>query len=85
MPGLSILGEQIELATLEEEESVLLMERILGSSVDRRDMYGWPQSIREALKLPLFAVMIGDLVTRRSRTGTFFAWPACGTTSCQIE
>ena len=34
----------------------------MGRTVEPREMYRWPQSIREALKLPLFAVMMGTLL-----------------------
>ena len=62
LPGLSISGEQIELATLEEEESLHLMGRVLGKPVEALQIHRWPQSIRDSLKLPLFAVMIGALL-----------------------
>ena len=62
LPGLSISGERIELATLEEEESLHLMGRVLGKPVEEFQMHRLPRSIRDSLKLPLFAVMVGALL-----------------------
>ena len=67
LPGLSISGERIELATLEEEESLHLMGRVLGKPVEELQIHQWPQSIRDSLKLPLFAVIVGALLRDNSK------------------
>ena len=74
LPGLSISGARIELATLEEEESLRLMERVLDRPAENCDIYRWPQSVREALKLPLFAVMIGALLRNNSELALASRW-----------
>ena len=47
---------------LGDEESLTLLEKVLGRSLDPREMHGWPRSIRDARRVPLFAVMIGSLL-----------------------
>ena len=74
LPGLSISGARIELATLDKEESLRLMGRVLGRPAENRDIYRWPQSVREALELPLFAVMIGALLRNNSELALASRW-----------
>ena len=74
LPGLSISGARIELATLDEEESLRLMGRVLGRPAENRDIYRWPQSVRKALELPLFAVMIGALLRNNSELALASRW-----------
>ena len=62
LPGISITGRQIRLDLLQEEESLCLMQKVLGRPIEARDMHRWPQSIREARRIPLFAIMIGALL-----------------------
>ena len=62
LPGVGITDQQITLDPLNDEESVRLIQRVLGRPIEARDMYRWPQSIREARHIPLFAVMIGALL-----------------------
>ena len=62
LPGMSFIDQQVRLELLEEEESLCLMHRVLGRPIEARDMHRWPRSIREARRIPLFAVMIGALL-----------------------
>ena len=62
LPGMGITGQQIRLDSLQEEESLRLIQRVLGRPIEARDMHRWPQSIREARRIPIFAVMIGALL-----------------------
>ncbi len=62
LPGMGITGQQIILDPLQEEESLCLMQKVLGRPIEARDMHRWPQSIKEARRIPLFAVMIGALL-----------------------
>ena len=64
-PGLSVTGEQIKMVPLEDEESLRLIEKVLGRALDPRDIHRWPQSIRDSRRIPLFAVMIGALLRHR--------------------
>ena len=62
LPGISVTDQQTKLEALEDKESRSLMEKVLGRPIEARDMHLWPQSIREARRIPLFAVMIGALL-----------------------
>ena len=62
LPGIGITGQQIRLDPLQEEESLSLMQKVLGRPIEARDMHRWPRSIREARRIPLFAVMLGGLL-----------------------
>ena len=62
LPGMRVTGQQIRLEPLQEEESLRLIQKVLGRPIEARDMYRWPQSIREARRIPIFAVMIGALL-----------------------
>ncbi len=62
LPGIGVTDQQIKLEALEDDESLCLMEKVLGRPIEARDMHRWPQSIREARRIPLFAVMIGALL-----------------------
>ncbi len=62
LPGIGVTDQQIKIEALEDKESLSLVERVLGRPIEPRDMHLWPQSIREARRIPLFAVMIGTLL-----------------------
>ena len=62
LPGLEVIGEEIALARLEEEQSVKLIAKVSGHQLKPQEMFQWPQSIRDVVHLPLFAVMIGSLL-----------------------
>ena len=67
LPGLEVMGEEIRLNRLTEEESFDLIARVSGHVLDSRDTYQWPESIRNAVRLPLFALMIGALLRHNPR------------------
>ena len=73
LPGMSFPGKRIEMGPLEDEESLRLLEKVLGRPLGPPDMYRWPQSIREVRRIPLFAVMIGALL--RHNPDLTFATP----------
>ena len=62
LPGMTLPGKRIEMEPLEEEESLRLLEKVLGRGLGPPDMYRWPQSIRDVRRTPLFTVMIGALL-----------------------
>ena len=62
LPGIGVTDQQLKIEALEDKESLSLVERVLGRPIEPRDMHLWPQSIREARRIPLFAVMIGTLL-----------------------
>ena len=50
-----------------EEMSHTLISRILGRPLDRSVAYHWPESIKEATRTPLFAVIMGALLRDNSQ------------------
>lgn len=62
LAGISVTDQQMKLEALEDKKSLSLMEKVLGRPIEPQDMHRWPQSIREARRIPLFAVMIGALL-----------------------
>ena len=62
LPGLTIPCKQIVMEPLGDEESLTLLGKVLGRSLEPHEIHGWPQSIRDARSIPLFAVMIGALL-----------------------
>ena len=59
------LEESVRLPLLEEQDSLALVERVSGS---RATGYGWPASVTDAVRRPLFAILLG--VWLRDRAGT---------------
>ena len=62
LPGIAVTDQQVKIEALEDKESLSLVERVLGRPIEARDMHLWPQSIRQARRIPLFAVIIGALL-----------------------
>ena len=62
LPGLKVPGKQIVMGHLDDDESLGLLEKVLGQPLGPPEMHRWSQSIRDARRLPLFAVMIGALL-----------------------
>ena len=60
LSGLHAIGERIAMPALDDDEMVALINRISGQDLRVNQTYGWPSSMREAAKSPLFAVMIGS-------------------------
>lgn len=59
------IEEAVRLPLLEEEDSLSLVERVSGGRATR---YGWPPSVKDAVRRPLFAILLG--VWLRTRVGT---------------
>ena len=60
IPGLEAIGERVVMPALDGDKMVAVINRISAQELTLTQTYGWPASIREAAKLPLFAVMIGS-------------------------
>ena len=58
LPGIEIRQTPIELPGLEVGQQLYLIERVSGKPL-KHDPHYWPESIRMAARLPLFAIMIG--------------------------
>ena len=60
LPGLKIdtIG-QIDIPTMDNEQATDLISKIAECGVDRVRMYTWSESIRDAVRRPLFAIMMG--------------------------
>ena len=59
MFGLDAIGERITMPALDDDKMVALISKISGQELELRYTYGWPSSVQEAARFPLFAVMIG--------------------------
>ena len=67
LPGLKVDFERrISMPELENSQSMELINRISGRNLEWIDTYSWSDSIRDALKSPLFAVMIGSVLSENS-------------------
>ncbi len=82
LPGLNVDGvKQIELSTMEDEKITDLIIKMAGRAIDRFEMYEWSESIQDAIRYPLFAVMMGVTLrnnpnftaTRRNQLVNLFA------------
>ncbi len=59
LPGIPIDPTAIKIPPLNVEQQRRLIERISGTPLDPHDPRSWPDSIKESVRLPLFAIMIG--------------------------
>ena len=62
LPGMRATGRLIEVPPMEDDKSLSLMEKVLDRPIHAREMHRWPQSIREARRIPQFAVMLAALL-----------------------
>ena len=62
LPGLEVMGKEIQLSKLTQEGSVDLIARVSGHVLEPRDTHRWSESVRDAVRLPLFALMVGALL-----------------------
>ena len=69
LPGLKCTGQRIAMPVMEDEHAISLISRISGRALDMRDWYTWSDSIREAAKRPLYAVMLGSELRRSPAIG----------------
>ena len=65
LPGLRIIDNPIRIPPLSDAAALSLISRIAGHNVGLGQMYGWPDSVRDAAKNPLFAIMIGSELRHR--------------------
>ena len=61
----SNINQHTRVPALNDEDALTLISRIAGRPVQLGEMYGWPESMRDAARRPLFAVMIGSELRRR--------------------
>ena len=67
LPGLTIVERHIRVPPLTEKSACVLMSRIATRPVPLGEVYSWPESMRDAARRPLFAVMIGSELRRRTQ------------------
>ena len=60
IPGLEGIGKNITIPCLDDDQMVNLINRISGFALDIHNTYHWPDSMRQAAKIPLFTVMIAS-------------------------
>ena len=74
LPGLkSDVGQRLTMPTLDEQKCNDLTSRIAGRELELRDRYAWSESVQDAAKRPLFAIMIGSVL--RDNPDTIFQKP----------
>ena len=56
------IGQRLTMSTLDQQKSIDLISRIADQELELRDVYGWTESIRDAIKRPLFAIMLGSVL-----------------------
>jgi hypothetical protein len=67
LPELADDRERVQMPMLTEEESRVLIEGVLGAKLTAATTHRWPESVREAIRRPLFAVLVAvDLRARGS-------------------
>ena len=59
LPGIEAAGQWVDVPHLDEGGILSLVSRVAGRIVTVGEMWGWSESVRDAAKRPLFAVMIG--------------------------
>ena len=65
LPRLKMIDQHTRVPALDDEDALKLISRIAGRPVELGEMYDWPESMRDAARRPLFAVMIGSELCRR--------------------
>ena len=60
LSGLETVGNRLAIPALDNDQMVALINKLSGQELTVNHTYGWPTSMREAAKCPLFAVMIGS-------------------------
>ena len=56
------IGQRLTMPTLDEQKSIDLMGRIAGRELGLHERYAWSESVQDAIKRPLFAIMIGSVL-----------------------
>lgn len=60
IPTFDRIEEVVHVPPLTEEEAYSLIGELAGTSVSAGIASGWPKSIRDAIRLPLFAILLGN-------------------------
>lgn len=66
LPELADDRERVEMPPLAEGASRALIEGILGEGLTAATTHAWPESVREAIRRPLFAVLVADDLRERA-------------------
>ena len=66
LPGLHRPSSIIKIPELDIDQAAQLIQRIVGDDMGPLNLAHWRDSVREAAKLPLFAIMIGAWLCRHS-------------------
>ena len=70
LPGLRIIDPHVTVPEFDEDRALRLISKVAGRAVELRELRSWQASIQDAVKRPLFAVMIGCEL----REHRFLAW-----------
>ncbi len=65
LPELAGDRERVDMPELTAEESEALIASLLGDDSDTHMAYRWPESVREAIRRPLFAVLVASDMRER--------------------
>ena len=60
LPGLGEVRRSVEMTTLDDDAAMNLISTIAGRQVTLPEAHSWSQSVQDAARYPLFAVMIGS-------------------------
>lgn len=60
IPTFDRIEEAVHVPPLTEEEAYAIVGELAGTSVSAGMVSGWPKSIRDAIHLPLFAILLGN-------------------------
>ena len=69
LPGLMVPEQHTILPALNDDETIDLISRIAGRKCQLGELYSWSESLRNAARRPLFAVMIGAELRRGRAIG----------------
>ena len=59
-PLIEGLGLITQIPQMSEEQALSMLSRVSGREVDWREVWSWPSSMRDAVRLPMFNVMTGS-------------------------
>lgn len=67
MPILEDVEECVHVPPLTEKTALQLMSRVLGEELTLGTYYSWPEPVREAVRRPLFALLLAGVLRDRER------------------
>ena len=73
LPGLAFSGQRIDVPVLDEQDVLALTSKVAGRPVELRELSSWVQSLQDAAKHPLFAIMIGAELRKDSHIAGMIA------------